>query len=133
MVTSSGDRRPGTLPDSTSPISATMLIVADESGFLCAKKLGALTQDAFAAVRDEARANDKIVVDLGGAGITGADEVHMRARPNPRASQDGFARACDGADDVCTRRRFFGARDGGEREAELRLMSCGECAGFVER
>src|ERR1051326_7240119 len=63
------------------------VIVADQASFLGAEKFSALVEHALAAVGDEARAHHKIVVDLRGSGVTGADQVQMRAGTNPGCLQ----------------------------------------------
>ena len=109
------------------------VVVANQAGLLCVEELCTLTQNAFTAVRNKARAHDEIVVDFGWASITGADEIDVSAGPNPCTFEDGLARASDSADDVCVRGGFFGVCDSRDREAEFRLVLCGEGARLFRR
>src|SRR5579864_8294821 len=109
------------------------VVIADETGFLRAQELCALLQDAFAAVGDEPRANDEIVVDFGWAGGARPDDVHVSAGLNPRALEDGSAGAGDSTEDVCVRCGFFGSCDGGNGEVEFVLMLCSESLSAFQR
>jgi hypothetical protein len=105
--------------------------VGNEAGGFGAEELSALCQDAFAAVGDEAGANDQVVIDFGGAGDARSDQVDVRPWANPGAFEDGLLGGGYGADDIGAGDSLLDGWRGGDGDGgDLGLEGGGEGAGL---
>ncbi len=59
------------------------MVIGDQAGRFGAQEFGTLLKYTLAAVNEEARAHDEIVIDLCWTGITRANNVYMRAGFHP--------------------------------------------------
>lgn len=94
------------------------VIVSDQAGFFGSEEFGALAEDSFAAVGDEARTDDEVVVDFDRAGVARSDYVQMCAGLNPGAFDYRFGCGSYRADDVGLFHGFL-RRIGGDRADAL--------------